>query len=347
MMPVLLVGAITSLVISIVAAAIIIPLLRRMGLVDIPTARSSHSAPVARGGGFAVGCGVTAGTVAIVIAAAFTDQFSLLSAVFIGGAFVIFTWCFSILGFMDDMGSMPSGGRLILQVLIAAAFVLGLSLFQSGGPFGLVAVALGIVFIVNGVNFMDGLNALTSSWAAVVGVWYCIIFLTVREPVAAALAAAFAAAAAGFLPFNVGKARAFLGDVGSYGIGAAVAAFVALLLFSGASPLVVGAPLLLLVFDVGWTLLTRLYERENVFQAHRRHIYQLTQQNGLTHLQTSGAYALLNFVACLATIPVLLSDARVFQWGSALVLACVAGIYSQLPVLARAVGKPKDGAVAA
>lgn len=343
MITVLLVGAITSLAVSIIAAAILIPLLKHVGLVDIPTARSSHSEPVARGGGFAVGCGITAGSVAAIAVGTSTEQFTQLSAVLIGGAFLIFTWCFSVLGFMDDMGSMSSGRRLILQVLIAGAFVFVLSLFQSGGPFGLVAVGAGIVFVVNGVNFMDGLNALTSSWAAVVGIWYCLLFLTVDQPVPAALAVVFAAAVLGFLPYNVGNARAFLGDVGSYGIGASVAALAALLLVSGASPLVVGAPLLLLTFDVGWTLLTRLYERENIFQAHRRHIYQLTQQSGFTHLQTSAAYSGLNIVACLATVPVLLNDARIIQWGSALVLACIAGIYSQLPVLARAVANPKAG----
>lgn len=151
----------------------------------------------------------------------------------------------------------------------------------------------------------------------------------------------FAAAGLGFLPYNIGNAKAFLGDVGSYGVGSAVAAFAAFLLVSGVNPVVVGAPLVLLAFDVGWTLLRRLYERENIFQAHRRHIYQRTHQLGLTHEQTSGAYAGLNAIACLAAVPVLLTDARVVQWSSALVIMCIAGVYSQLPVLARSLARPQ------
>ena len=341
MIAVLATGAVTSLAVTLLAAAIVIPVLRRNGLVDIPTARSSHLSPVARGGGFAVGCGVTAGGAAAAWIGTSTGVFTTLSAVLVVGTFVTFTWCFSILGFMDDMGSMSSGLRLALQVLIAGAFVMLLSLFDNSGAFGLAAVALAVVFIVNGVNFMDGLNALTSSWAAVVGIWYCTIFLYVDEAVAAALAAVFAAAGLGFLPYNIGNAKAFLGDVGSYGVGSAVAAFAAFLLVSGVNPIVVGAPLVLLVFDVGWTLLIRLYERENIFQAHRQHIYQRTHQFGLTHEQTSAAYAGLNAIACLATVPVLLTDARAVQWSSAFVLMCIAGVYSQLPVLARSLARPQ------
>ena len=346
MIAVLAVGAITSLAVTLVVAAIVIPVLRRAGLVDIPTARSSHSTPVARGGGFAVGCGVTTGSAAAAWMGTSTGMLTTLSALLVVGTFVAFTWCFSILGFMDDMGSMSSGLRLVLQVVIAGAFAMLLSLFDDGGVFGFAAVALGIVFIVNGVNFMDGLNALTSSWAVLIGVWYCVLFLTVGEPAAAALSAVFAASALGFLPYNIGRARAFLGDVGSYGVGAAVAAFAAFLLVSGVSPLVVAAPIVLLVFDVCWTLLKRLRDRENIFQAHRRHIYQQTQQQGLSHEQTSGAYVLLNACACLATTPVLLVDSELATWGSAFMLVCLIAVYSQLPVFARFVAERRAEAAA-
>lgn len=346
MIAVLATGTVTSLAVTLLAAAIVIPVLRRNGLVDIPTARSSHLSPVARGGGFAVGCGVTAGGAAAAWIGTSAGVFTTLSAVLVVGTFVTFTWCFSILGFMDDMGSMSSGLRLALQALIAGAFSMLLSLFDNSGAFGLAAVALAVVFIVNGVNFMDGLNALTSSWAVLVGVWYCVIFLTVGEPAAAALSAVFAASALGFLPYNIGRARAFLGDVGSYGVGAAVAAFAAFLLVSGVSPLVVAAPIVLLAFDVCWTLLKRLYDRENIFQAHRRHIYQQTQQQGLSHEQTSAAYVLLNACACLATIPALLADDQPTKWGSAFVLVCFIAVYSQLPVLARSVAVHRAEAAA-
>ncbi|KXZ57308.1 putative undecaprenyl-phosphate N-acetylglucosaminyl 1-phosphate transferase [Brevibacterium ravenspurgense] len=335
MIAVLAAGVVTSLAVTLLAAAIVIPILRCAGLVDIPTARSSHLTPVARGGGFAVGCGIAAGSVAAAWIGTSTGVFTTLSAALVIGIFVVFTWCFSILGFMDDMGSMSSGLRLVLQVLIAGAFATLLSLFDNSGVFGLAAVALGVVFIVNGVNFMDGLNALTSSWAVLVGVWYCVLFVTVAQPAAAALSAVFAAAALGFLPYNIGRARAFLGDVGSYGVGAAVAAFAVFLFVSGVSPLVVAAPIVLLVFDVSWTLLKRLLAGENIFQAHRRHIYQQTQQQGLSHEQTSAAYALLNACACLATIPTLLVANELAVWVSAFILVCLIVVYSRLPVLAR------------
>ena len=58
--------ALQSLVILVVAAVvtalsalIAFPLLRRAGVVDVPSHRSSHTLSTVRGGGIAIGCGIS------------------------------------------------------------------------------------------------------------------------------------------------------------------------------------------------------------------------------------------------------------------------------------------------
>ena len=83
-----------------------------------------------------------------------------------------------------------------------------------------------------------------------------------------------AGAAVGFLPFNYPRARAFLGDVGSYGLGAFLASAAMVALAKGIPVVIVVGPFVLYVADVGITLSRRAIRGEHLFTAHREHIYQ-------------------------------------------------------------------------
>ncbi|WP_236865422.1 hypothetical protein [Brevibacterium daeguense] len=305
-------------------------------MIDVPSARSSHLRPVVRGGGLAVGAGVTVGSAVGGTIGLLTGDITMFSAVVVIGLFVLITWCFSVLGFMDDLGSMSAGPRLVFQVLIAVLFAGALGWLHGHGLFAIAAVTLMVVSTVNAVNFMDGLNGLTASWTVVTGYWYAVVALAVDEPAAAVISTALAAAAAGFLPDNIGRARAFLGDVGSYGIGGSVAVLATYLMAQGTDFLLVGAPLLLLFFDVGLTLARRLYARENLFQAHRWHLYQKAQQAGLGHEQVAGVYSGLTLLSCLITAPLLAYPHPVMTSVVLPLLLVVVLIYANLPAMVRA-----------
>ncbi len=85
-----------------------------------------------------------------------------------------------------------------------------------------------------------------------------------------------------------------MGDVGSTFLGATVAFS---LLSNNQNPsetwsaLVITLPL---VGDAIYTLFRRLLNHENIFKAHRSHIYQRLQQSGLSHGQVTSIYAGLN-----------------------------------------------------
>jgi UDP-N-acetylmuramyl pentapeptide phosphotransferase/UDP-N-acetylglucosamine-1-phosphate transferase len=80
--------------------------------------------------------------------------------------------------------------------------------------------------------------------------------------------------ATGFLPWNFPTARVFLGDSGSYLLGALIALLVTFGLSRGGSPLVLLAPGVVYSIDTGTTVIRRLAQRKNIFQAHREHTYQ-------------------------------------------------------------------------
>jgi UDP-N-acetylmuramyl pentapeptide phosphotransferase/UDP-N-acetylglucosamine-1-phosphate transferase len=109
------------------------------------------------------------------------------------------------------------------------------------------------------------------------------------------------AALLGFLYWNWSPAKIFMGDAGSTFLGAIVA--ISLLNtpnnpVSAWSALAITLPL---IGDAIYTLCRRLLRRENIFQAHRSHIFQRLQQSGCSHAQVAIIYLTVN---CLIAISI-------------------------------------------
>jgi UDP-N-acetylmuramyl pentapeptide phosphotransferase/UDP-N-acetylglucosamine-1-phosphate transferase len=147
---------------------------------------------------------------------------------------------------------------------------------------------------------MDGIDALAASQAllaaAAYGVW-------AGAGIVAWFALALAAACLGFLPFNLPRARIFLGDVGSGALGYGLAALASWLLID-AGP---RAPLLLLplsafVLDAGFTLGLRMARRERWWLPHTEHAYQHWVRRCGRHGWVTAAYACWTLLACLAML---------------------------------------------
>jgi len=91
-----------------------------------------------------------------------------------------------------------------------------------------------------------------------------------------------------------------MGDVGSTVLGASVA--IALLIepttFVRAwSALAIVLPI---VSDAIYTLIRRLLRQENIFKAHRSHLYQRLQQLGLSHGRVATLYICINLFVAIA-----------------------------------------------
>ncbi|MBP6750927.1 MAG: hypothetical protein KA144_14935, partial [Xanthomonadaceae bacterium] len=124
------------------------------------------------------------------------------------------------------------------------------------------------------------------------------------------------------LPFNLPKARLFLGDVGSGALGYAMAwlAGLAMVRLPESAWLWLTLPLSAFVLDAGLTLFSRVLRGERWWLPHVEHVYQRWARRTGSHLAVSGAYALWTLIAVImAGIGV----SNVDQWGASEVAVAV------------------------
>jgi UDP-N-acetylmuramyl pentapeptide phosphotransferase/UDP-N-acetylglucosamine-1-phosphate transferase len=110
---------------------------------------------------------------------------------------------------------------------------------------------------------------------------------------------AVAAGALAFLPWNAVRARVFLGDAGSYGLGVALALLAAQAVVRHVPLEAALAPLALYLADTGWTLQRRVRAGERIFEAHRTHIYQRLCDVGWSHQRVTLATGAVTAGVCL------------------------------------------------
>ncbi|MFN2334647.1 MAG: glycosyl transferase [Wenzhouxiangellaceae bacterium] len=232
---------------------------------------------------------------------------------FLAGAIVV-----AMLGWRDDLHSLPIGVRLSVELLVSILVVAWLgpvtSIQIAGtelvGPLVWTPLAvLALVWVQNLFNFMDGSDGLAATQAVFSGTFFALAFFYDGQPAFGWLSAAVAAAALGFLPWNWPRASIFLGDSGSLLLGWSVG-FLALagtltgsvsvwLAFIILSPFVVDATMTL-----GW----RIKRREQWYTAHREHAYQQLLRSGWSHQTVLSALIVVNamVIAPTATVVVLI-----------------------------------------
>ena len=137
------------------------------------------------------------------------------------------------------------------------------------------------------------------------------------------MALLLAASCAGFLPWNLGRARVFMGDVGSLALGFT---FAALLLYgvAGGSLVAPVALLLMATFltDATLTLLSRVIRGERWYNPHRQHLYQRLIAHGWSHGRVAALYQALNLALVLPGIAVSVRFPAL-AWAAALVVILV------------------------
>ncbi len=280
----------------------IMPLLKRYALAR-PNARSSHKIPTPQGAGIAVIAATLLVTGGFSLAAGVTPPLLLFAA----------TIAIAIVGAVDDIRPIPVLPRLVLQGACAAAalYATGDGRIWDAAPLwlerGLLFVA--IVWFVNLVNFMDGLDLITVAEVVPVTLGFVLLgWLGVLSPMVALVGAALCGAALGFAPFNTPVARIFLGDVGSLPIGLLLAWGLIELALQGHLVAALLLPLYYLA-DATLTLLRRLVKGERIWVAHRSHYYQQATDNGFTVSGVVGSvFALNGLLAALAIASALTSS---------------------------------------
>lgn len=296
--------AATPLLLAIAIAALISalvtwtsrPLLQRYTLAR-PNARSSHRIPTPQGAGIAV----IAAT--LIVASAWSAGVNVA----IPPALVAATVAMALVGFADDVVSLPVLVRLVLQAAAVGAVVFTAPETARIVPAMPVALERGLVLLagvwfVNLVNFMDGLDLMTV--AEVVPITAALLLLGSLGDLswpAALVATALCGAMLGFAPFNKPVARVFLGDVGSLPIGLLLGWCLLELAWRGQPAAALLLPAYYLA-DSTITLFRRIMRREPFWSAHRTHFYQRATDNGLTVPQVVGGVFALNLLLALLAI---------------------------------------------
>lgn len=239
----------------------LIPVLKQR-LPDIPNARSSHRSPTPRGGGLA-----------------FVFVATLLTPLFAHGASAwIPVVCapLALVGVLDDRFNLPALWRYLAQILTALALMVIATLPMP--LWSLPLVLLAVTAVINFFNFMDGIDGLVASCGAV-------LMLAAGQWV-------LAGALLGFLLWNWSPARVFMGDVGSTYLGAVFAGIIlqrpqplqALLLLLVSTPILADALI---------CVVRRWHAGQQIFQAHRLHLYQRLTRAGWSHARVSFLYLTL------------------------------------------------------
>src|SRR5262245_16658855 len=293
----LVVFASISILAGIFTAALIVlawPWLKSYALAR-PNARSSHDRPTPQGGGIVV--------VVITLAVAWITAIILLPSVQNHGQqFLIVTVATAFLacvGAVDDLRTLPTALRLSMQFIAVGAMIAALPSEMQILPFlpwwvERACLLLSGVWLVNLVNFMDGIDWITM--AEIIPVTGIIVLLGLFDVIGllpAIVAAALFGASLGFAPFNRPVAKLFLGDGGSLPIGLLLGWLLLELAFSGHLAAALILPLYYLA-DATITLGRRVLKGEPFWQAHRNHFYQRATNNNYSVSEIVSRVFLIN-----------------------------------------------------
>jgi len=274
-----------------VMVLVLMPVARRLGLVDLPDARKTHSGEVPTIGGIAI-------VVAVVETAILVGALDQVHPAFWAGLLVIV-----LVGTLDDLRDLGHRSKFLAQIAAASLMVFwaGWYLQSLGDLLGHWPLALGvlsipfslfaIIGVVNAINFSDGADGLAGGLAFNALLWLAVIAALGANGAAAdvQIMLAFLGAIAAFLAFNLrlprrGKALIFLGDAGSLGLGFVLAWF---MVWGAARPDPIFAPVTaiwLLAVPLADTLTCagrRLLNGDSPFKADRKHLHHILVDMGM------------------------------------------------------------------
>lgn len=310
------------------------PILHCYDMVDVPNERSSHTAPTYRGMGLAT---AAATLVAFVVATLFGWTYrsaeSLQLAVTIAAAIL----CALALGWLEDIRGVSIVRRAGLQLVIGLLVSVSFATVQGTNILLLILGAIFVAGYINVANFMDGINGISGAHGLVAGLAYALTGWMVNLPWLALAGVAVAGAFAAFLPWNVRPGKnVFLGDAGSYVLGAALGTLAVGAWFADVPFLLAFAPLMTYLADAGTTLFRRFMAGEQWYKPHRTHTYQRLTDVGFSHLGSTAVVTgttILVWVLLAFASDLYAAGSVVATVGVVLVALAVLVVYLRMPQL--------------
>ncbi len=283
--------AVYAFLTSLAAATLLTPLVarlaRRVGAVDPVRDRGLARQATPLLGGLAILAGV------LVAGLIFLPSSDELRATLAGAVLI------TAIGAADDVRELPPpvklGGQVLAALIPVSAgvevdhftlpFLGRVELGDLGGPVTL----LGLVAVVNVVNFSDGVDGLAAGVCAISAAAFAIIAFDLGEDGAGVLAAITGGAALGFLIHNFHPASVFMGDTGSNLLGLLLGCVIVEGSLKTNALIALVVPLVVLAvpfLDTGFVLAKRLKYRRPVYRADANHFHHRFARIGFSQRRT-------------------------------------------------------------
>jgi UDP-GlcNAc:undecaprenyl-phosphate GlcNAc-1-phosphate transferase len=263
---------------------------RSYRIVDLPNHRTMHEGATIRGGGIVVLFGM------IVYSLVFYNP----GYYFLAGLALL-----GITGFLDDLIDLSGRIRFTIQAVSIVLILLQLGLIDIPVLWLIVLVVIA-TGVLNAFNFMDGINGMTAGYSLVFVSTLIYINYFVRSFIEIDFLYGYFLAIGVFCFFNFRKkAVCFAGDVGSLSI-AFINVFLLMKLMDATQSFVFIFLLAIYGIDTVFTIIQRLLRKENIFEAHRMHLFQVIVSNtGISHLTMTGVYMLFQAMVNLVVLLIL------------------------------------------
>ena len=257
-----------------------------LGLIDKPNHRSSHDRPTPKGGG-----------IGILIAFVVTCILFKFSFLFWGPVTFL-----SLISLYGDRINLKPILRLTVQFSVTLLFLISISFFQhiANDIQSLILIILCIFFSIyivgtaNYYNFMDGINGIAGI-TGIVGFALLGLYGNINHQNHQWIILSFVMsfACVGFLPFNMPKAKVFMGDVGSILLGFVFACIVVVFTQTFIDFVILVSFMFPFYIDELVTMVERIADKQSLTLPHRRHFYQvLANEGGIAHWKVSVGYGI-------------------------------------------------------
>jgi UDP-GlcNAc:undecaprenyl-phosphate GlcNAc-1-phosphate transferase len=286
-----------------VVTALLTPLTMRFataaGAIDEPRERGLSERPTPLLGGLAIFAGaLVAGLIWLPAGYAREHQDQLWHGVLIAAAVI------TLVGALDDRFDLHPALKLLGQVLAAVIVVhFGVAVkaitlpfagklafpdagFTNAGP---ILTVIGLVAMMNVVNFSDGVDGLAAGVCAIIAAAMAVIAFDLGRQEPAVLAALTAGAALGFLFYNFPPASSFMGDCGANLLGLLMGVITVEAAVKTTAVVSFVLPLILLAvpfLDTTFVVLKRLKYRQPIYRSDNEHFHHRMARIGFSSRRT-------------------------------------------------------------
>jgi UDP-N-acetylmuramyl pentapeptide phosphotransferase/UDP-N-acetylglucosamine-1-phosphate transferase len=287
---------VTAFVVAMLLMPVLIYVIKRFKLFDIPDLRKEHTQPVPTMGGIAV-------CIAMAIACFLWIPASrdLFTVSFFFSIAVLF-----VLGILDDLHNISVRNKFVIQLATASLIAFsGMRIMHLNGLFGIyhlpavfqyIITIVAIAGVTNAFNLIDGIDGLAGG-LGFMSLLMLGLFLTLGgDSLAGIIAFGLAGGLLGFLYYNFNPARIFMGDTGSLLLGFVISVLSIRLMqlnIGHQNALLPHVPVFTLgivlipVFDTIRVFSLRMWKGKSPFSPDKIHIHHLLTTNGWSHSFTA------------------------------------------------------------